>query len=250
MSVETYVRRPDKFFIGGAWVDPAGTSTFSVLNCSTEEPFERAAEAVAADVDRAVDAAREAFDRGPWPRMSHLERTGHLRIIANEVDNIGDANTCTWTEKVGVLHQVSKVTALNLGNTYQPYAELAETFRLRSGPSRSSAAQSRSSCVSPSAWSGRSSPGTGRRAPATCSRRSPRPHSRPQRDALRARLALRGSFKQSGLGREDGRQGLLPYLETKSLILEGMPSNAGSAVLALGTAPPPRGGAAPRSSEQ
>ena len=36
-----------------------------------------------------------------------------------------------------------------------------------------------------------------------------------------------GGFKQSGLGREGGREGLVPYLETKVLILDGMPGNAG-----------------------
>jgi acyl-CoA reductase-like NAD-dependent aldehyde dehydrogenase len=32
-----------------------------------------------------------------------------------------------------------------------------------------------------------------------------------------------GGFKQSGLGREGGREGLLPFLETKSVILDGRP---------------------------
>lgn len=40
MSLNDDIRRPDKFFVGGARVDAAGTSTFGVLNCAIEEPFE------------------------------------------------------------------------------------------------------------------------------------------------------------------------------------------------------------------
>ena len=39
-----------------------------------------------------------------------------------------------------------------------------------------------------------------------------------------------GGFKQSGIGREGGSEGLVPYLETKVLILDGMPKNAGRVV--------------------
>lgn len=34
-----------------------------------------------------------------------------------------------------------------------------------------------------------------------------------------------GGFKQSGIGREGGREGLLPYLETKTVILNGIPGH-------------------------
>jgi Aldehyde dehydrogenase family len=39
-----------------------------------------------------------------------------------------------------------------------------------------------------------------------------------------------GGFKQSGIGREGGREGLLPFLETKTVILEGRPAGYGSSV--------------------
>ena len=59
---------PDHFFIGGAWVKPSSPDQIDVINSSTEEVFFRVAEAKAEDMDRAIVAAREAFDRGPWPR--------------------------------------------------------------------------------------------------------------------------------------------------------------------------------------
>ncbi len=64
----------DRLYIGGEWVAPAGTGTIEVVNPTTEEPAGRVPEATAADVDRAVAAAREAFDHGPWPRMTPGER--------------------------------------------------------------------------------------------------------------------------------------------------------------------------------
>jgi len=68
------VKSYDRLYIGGEWVAPAGTGTIEVVNPTTEEPAGRVPEATAADVDRAVAAAREAFDHGPWPRMTPGER--------------------------------------------------------------------------------------------------------------------------------------------------------------------------------
>ena len=55
----------DKFFIGGDWVDPAGSDQLDVISPHTEEVIAKVPEATTADVDRAVAAAREAFDNGP-----------------------------------------------------------------------------------------------------------------------------------------------------------------------------------------
>jgi len=45
----------------------------------TEEVIFQVAEARGADMDRAVTAARKAFDKGPWPRLTHAERADYLR---------------------------------------------------------------------------------------------------------------------------------------------------------------------------
>ncbi|MGQ0465059.1 MAG: aldehyde dehydrogenase family protein [Sporichthyaceae bacterium] len=60
----------DSFFIDGQWVKPSSDSTFDVIDSSTEQAFFSVAEAQAADMDAAMEAARRAFDRGPWPRMT------------------------------------------------------------------------------------------------------------------------------------------------------------------------------------
>ena len=77
------LRHLDRFFIDGEWVVPSSDATITVTDSATEERFFSVAEAQAADIDRAVDAARRAFDAGPWPRMSHAQRAEYLRAIAD-----------------------------------------------------------------------------------------------------------------------------------------------------------------------
>ncbi|HUC36949.1 MAG TPA: aldehyde dehydrogenase [Acidimicrobiales bacterium] len=73
----------DRLFIGGEWVSPASTGTIDVINPTTEEVAGRVPDAVDADMDRAVAAAREAFDTGPWPRMPHAERAAILTKVSD-----------------------------------------------------------------------------------------------------------------------------------------------------------------------
>ena len=61
--------------INGEFVDAASGKTFPVIDPRTEETIIEVAEADAEDVDLAVQAARIAFDEGPWPRMSGRVRT-------------------------------------------------------------------------------------------------------------------------------------------------------------------------------
>jgi len=68
-------------FIGGAWVAAQGAEIIEVVSPSTEEVVGRVPVAVAAEVDIAVAAAREAFDNGPWPRLSVAQRGEFLRRL-------------------------------------------------------------------------------------------------------------------------------------------------------------------------
>src|SRR4029078_4187938 len=72
----------DKLFIGGDFVDPQGTDTIEVISPITEEPYARVPHSSEADVDRAVAAARKAFDEGPWPRMSPAERADIMAKVS------------------------------------------------------------------------------------------------------------------------------------------------------------------------
>ena len=71
-----------QLFIGGAWVDPVLGGTFPVVNPASEQVIHHAPAGTAGDIDAAVRAAREAFDHGPWPRLSGAERAVVLRAMA------------------------------------------------------------------------------------------------------------------------------------------------------------------------
>ena len=67
-----------QLLIGGKWVDGEEGASIDVHNPSTGSVLTSVAEARAADIDKAVQAARQAFDSGPWPRMKPGDRA---RII-------------------------------------------------------------------------------------------------------------------------------------------------------------------------
>src|SRR6202034_2448464 len=73
-TVEEFTATPRKLFINGQWVDAASGKTFETPNPATGETLAHVAEGDAEDIDRAVRAAREAFDNGPWGRMTPSER--------------------------------------------------------------------------------------------------------------------------------------------------------------------------------
>ena len=77
----------DRLFIGGDWVEPSSSSIFEVISPTTEELVGSTPEAQVADVDRAVAAARQAFDHGPWPRMAPAERAAVLSKAAEAIRN-------------------------------------------------------------------------------------------------------------------------------------------------------------------
>ncbi|MDG2305546.1 MAG: aldehyde dehydrogenase [Candidatus Binatia bacterium] len=126
---QAYLRHPDRFFIGGRWVEPSSTARIDVRDSATEEVFLSVAEAQVDDVDRAVRAAREAFDDGPWPRMTHAERAEWLEKIATAWATKVDAFAQTWTRESGVLHTLAQ-RAVKHGppNTFRVHAGFAETF--------------------------------------------------------------------------------------------------------------------------
>ena len=82
--------KPAKLIINGQQVDAASGETFTTVNPATEEPICTVARAGAEDVDRAVKAAREAFDKGPWPRMKPAERQRILWKLGDLILEHGD----------------------------------------------------------------------------------------------------------------------------------------------------------------
>jgi phenylacetaldehyde dehydrogenase len=73
-DVEAFIGSPRQLFINGQWCDAASGQTFETPDPATGETLARVAEGSAEDIDRAVRAARRAFDQGPWSRMTASER--------------------------------------------------------------------------------------------------------------------------------------------------------------------------------
>ena len=118
----------DRFFIGGEWVTPSSDDTCEVICPTTEEIYVKVAAAQEADINRAVEAARKAFDKGPWPRMSHAERAVYLRRVAKGLDQRAPDVAQTWPNEMGILHSTAQMFAHSMGGIYAYYAGLAETF--------------------------------------------------------------------------------------------------------------------------
>jgi aminomuconate-semialdehyde/2-hydroxymuconate-6-semialdehyde dehydrogenase len=72
--------------IDGAEVESLDGGRFDDVNPWTREPWAEVALGTPADADRAVDAARKAFDEGPWPRMGFAERGRLIHRLADLMD--------------------------------------------------------------------------------------------------------------------------------------------------------------------
>jgi aldehyde dehydrogenase (NAD+) len=134
------VGHPDRFYIGGQWVAPSSDATISVIDSHTEQPYFSVPEAQAADISRAVEAAREAFDSGPWPWLTHEQRAEYLRAIGAELkrrtDDIGEI----WPRESGVLHAIARGGGIGAERTFSAFAALASTYPFEE-PAKPSAGQ-------------------------------------------------------------------------------------------------------------
>src|SRR5438105_4294521 len=90
----------DKLYIGGQWVDPSGAGTIEVTNPTTEETMGTIPEGTAADAERAVAAARQAFDG--WSRTDPAERAAYLEAIAAGLAERADEIAATISQELGM----------------------------------------------------------------------------------------------------------------------------------------------------
>jgi acyl-CoA reductase-like NAD-dependent aldehyde dehydrogenase len=72
-GVLTFLGAPRKMLIGGRWVEALSEKTFPTYNQATGEVLAQVAEGNSADVNRAVTAARNAFESGSWRRLTASE---------------------------------------------------------------------------------------------------------------------------------------------------------------------------------
>lgn len=121
-------RAPERFFIGGRWLEPISRQTLKVVSPSTEELLFSYPEAGPADIDRAVAAARDAFDNGPWPRMAPSERAAALRRVADNLTARLDEIANAWTVQVGAPISLTKKLVGQNPTLFRYYADLIENY--------------------------------------------------------------------------------------------------------------------------
>jgi len=122
------VRHADRFFIGGEWVAPSSDATIDVIDSGTEELYYWVAAAGPDDVARAIAAARQAFDEGPWPRLTHAERADHLRALGAALAGRGDVLGQLWPRESGVLYKTAQYAGRIGSGALESYAALADSF--------------------------------------------------------------------------------------------------------------------------
>ncbi|MFI6365159.1 aldehyde dehydrogenase [Nocardia sp. NPDC050630] len=119
----------EHLFIGGRWVTPATADTIEVISPHSERVVARVPAATAADVDRAVSAARTAFDDGPWPRTDPSERIALVRRLAERYTTREDELAQLITTEMGAPITFARSAHARLpGVMMRAFADIAENY--------------------------------------------------------------------------------------------------------------------------
>lgn len=85
-AASKFLARKHRAFIGGKWVDAVSGKTFDTFDPGSGRVIAKVAECDAADVDKAVAAARTAFESGPWPRATGSDRARMMWKLADLIE--------------------------------------------------------------------------------------------------------------------------------------------------------------------
>jgi aldehyde dehydrogenase (NAD+) len=130
-KAELSIKNPHAFFIGGKWEKPSSsTAKLNVISPVTEQVVATFPEAQPADMDRAVAAAREAFDKGPWPRMSAQERGAALLKVAANLKARLPELAHTWTTQVGAPISLTRYLSGQPPELFEYYGKLIQSYPL------------------------------------------------------------------------------------------------------------------------
>lgn len=124
-----HLQHPNMLFIDGRWVLPQGGGRIEVVSPHTEEVVAIVAEAREPDMDRAVSAARTAFDRGSWTKLTHRERGDYLLRLAAELKKRTKELELAWTQQVGALAVMAPGMIGGAIGLLDYYSGLADTYQ-------------------------------------------------------------------------------------------------------------------------
>jgi aldehyde dehydrogenase (NAD+) len=112
MATAAELQVKDRVFIGGEWVEPDASGTLEVVNSTTEETMGTIPACTAADADRAVRAARDAFET--WSQTSREERAGYLSAIAAGLAERSEEIGATIAQELGMPLRLSQMIQAGL----------------------------------------------------------------------------------------------------------------------------------------
>ncbi|WP_160286793.1 aldehyde dehydrogenase family protein [Pseudomonas knackmussii] len=123
-ATQRFLSKAQKMFIGGAWVDASDGATAEVIEPSTETALTRIPMGTAADLDRAVQAARTQFDGGAWRQLKPLERERLLHRLADLLE--ANAEELAEIESIDMGKSVAQARAVDIQGS-------VDTFRYFAG---------------------------------------------------------------------------------------------------------------------
>jgi aldehyde dehydrogenase (NAD+) len=140
MSIAIPVRHqvkvgPTKLLVNGKWIDSASGKTFPTIDPATGEIITYVAESDAADVDKAVAAARHAFEKSAWAKMSGSQRGRLLNKLADLIEEHADELAQLESLDNGKPYHVAKAADLPLTiGCYRYYAGWADKIQGKTIP--------------------------------------------------------------------------------------------------------------------
>ena len=122
------VAHPDKVYIGGAWRAAQSGRCIEIVSPNSEQVVAVVAEADEDDMDAAVAAARDAFDKGPWVNLSPAERMSYLKRMADHLRARQDEIAKAWTAQMGGLASFAGPMTAGSTMTFNNIIAMAESF--------------------------------------------------------------------------------------------------------------------------
>lgn len=124
-----HVKHPDMVWIGGSWRAAHSGRSIMLVSPNSEAVVGAVAEADEIDMDAAVAAAREAFDRGPWPHMSVAERSEIMQQITAHLRSRESELAKAWTAQMGGLASFAPGMVAGATIQFDQTREVGATFQ-------------------------------------------------------------------------------------------------------------------------
>ena len=121
-------------FVEGDFVPSLDGGCFETRAPATNDVLAEVAEGLAADVDRAVSAARKAFDEGPWPRMTAAERAAALRRVADAIEARGEEIVRAECVDTGLPISQARGQATRAADNFRFFADAATQLETEAYP--------------------------------------------------------------------------------------------------------------------